>query len=123
MGKKMLHHLMVKVSDWPIAREFYSASLGELGYKLAADKETFGGFTAEDDTPQLYILQEENPKRLHFVLHAPTPEAVSAFYKTAQAHGGKAHGDPGYRAHYKEGGVGCFIIDPWDNNIEVVYDP
>lgn len=37
--------------------------------------------------------------------------------------GGTDNGAPGPRAHYGPNGVGCFVIDLDDNNIEVVYRP
>ncbi len=37
--------------------------------------------------------------------------------------GGTDNGAPGFRAHYAPDGVGCFVIDLDDNNIEVVYRP
>lgn len=30
-------------------------------------------------------------------------------------------GEPGHREHYAPGGIGTFVIDPDDNNIEVVH--
>ena len=66
---------------------------------------------------------EENPGRIHFAISAPSAEAVSKYHSAAVAAGGKDNGAPGHRAHYPEGGVGCFCIDPWNNNIEVAFRP
>lgn len=30
-------------------------------------------------------------------------------------------GAPGPRSHYSEGGIGCFVIDADDNNVEVAF--
>lgn len=71
----------------------------------------------------LACLAEENPGRLHFALLAPSAEAVKQYWQAATAAGGKDNGAPGPRSHVGSDGkgVGCFVIDLDDNNIEVLY--
>lgn len=60
---------------------------------------------------------------MHFAIAAPSAEAVKEYYKLALEAGGKDNGGPGHRGHYPPDGIGCFVIDLDDNNIEVVYRP
>jgi hypothetical protein len=86
----------------------------------------FAAEAAHDDrasNASAACLAEEHPGRIHFAIAAPTAEAVTEYHQAAQTVGGKDNGAPGHRAHYPEGGVGTFVIDPWNNNIEVAYRP
>ena len=80
-------------------------------------------FPARNQQCLLLACAEATPGRIHFAISAPSEAAVNEYHKLALAAGGKDNGAPGHRAHYPENGVGCFVIDLDDNNVEVVYRP
>jgi hypothetical protein len=51
------------------------------------------------------------------------PMLVGSCVAQAVEAGGTDNGAPGHRAHYGPGGVGCFVVDLDDNNIEVAFRP
>jgi catechol 2,3-dioxygenase-like lactoylglutathione lyase family enzyme len=115
-----LDHIMIKVKSWPQSMEYYKVALAPLGYVLLKDGGTWGGFHVPGKSSgQIYIKQEENPTRIHFAILAPTEEAVKQYHEKAVSAGGTDNGSPGKRDHYD--GIGCFVIDPDNNNIEVCY--
>ena len=78
--------------------------------------------TAALDTPSLcYRPAESEPGRLHFAILAPSEKAVQEYYNSALSAGGTDSGAPGPRDHYGPGGIGTFVTDLDNNNIEVCY--
>ncbi|CAL5224284.1 g6950 [Coccomyxa viridis] len=117
----MLDHIMIKVKDWKRAKAYYETTLKHLDYELFWDSDNAGGFQGSDAPHgRIYIRQDENPGRIHFAIAAPSADAVKAYYAAALANGGTDNGAPGHRAHYGPEGVGTFVIDLDNNNIEVV---
>lgn len=118
----VLDHLMIKVKDWPKAKAYYQAALKPLGYTNIMDGGTLGGFGVGTETAgRIFVKQDASPGRVHFAIRAPSAEAVQQFHDAAIAAGGTDNGAPGPRGHYSEGGIGCFVSDVDDNNVEVVF--
>ena len=58
--------------------------------------------------------------RTHFALQANSREAVDAAYKVGLSAGGVDNGKPGERP-YHPGYYAAFLLDPDQNNVEVVF--
>lgn len=126
----MIDHLSLRVRNYELAKKFYTAALEPLGYEL------LGELTAEQtpnpavkraccfgeqDTPELWIDEVEQPMPTHVAFVAKTHAAVDAFHAAALAAGGTDHGAPGLRsAPYPPGYYAAFVVDPDGYNIEAV---
>jgi catechol 2,3-dioxygenase-like lactoylglutathione lyase family enzyme len=122
----MIDHISLSVSDFALARAFYSAALAPLGSSYLVtippehtDGVAVGGFGAE--RPQFWISEgaAERPP-VHIAFTAGTRAQVDAFYSAALAAGGTDNGAPGPRPHYHADYYGAFVRDPDGNNIEAV---
>ncbi|KAL0024868.1 hypothetical protein WJX79_008339 [Trebouxia sp. C0005] len=95
-----LDHVMLKVKDWPRAKEYYTLTLKPLGYELVADWGTGGGFgVSAEKFGNIYVKQEPEPTRMHVSLTAPTEQALREYYAAAVKNGGTDNGAPGPRDH------------------------
>ncbi|HYF12675.1 MAG TPA: VOC family protein [Candidatus Paceibacterota bacterium] len=122
----MIHHVMVNVSDFAKAKDYYLKTLQPLGYSIALEFPEYSivGF-GQAGFPE-FIINAKGPvsQTTHVALTAPTKEAVDTFYNAAIAAGGKDNGKPGYRKEYAPGYYGAFVHDADGNNIEAVFmDP
>lgn len=53
-----IDHVMLKVSDWPKAKEYYTGALKPLGYEPVVDWGTGGGFGVSGETRgNIYVVQ------------------------------------------------------------------
>lgn len=59
-----LDHVMLKVKDWPRAKEYYTSALKPLGYELIADWGNGGGFgVSTEKFGRIYVKQGMNGAR------------------------------------------------------------
>jgi catechol 2,3-dioxygenase-like lactoylglutathione lyase family enzyme len=118
----MLDHICIEVSNYQVARQFYSQALAPLGYSLLMEVEGFAGFGIATTGPlaTLWIRQGKNPSKIHIAFTALNRQVVRAFHEAAIKSGGKDNGKPGIREHYHPNYYGAFIFDPDGNNIEAV---
>lgn len=121
----ILHHVGLKVVDFPRSRDFYTAALGALGIKLLAEFEYEGvksaGYGDDGATFWLGTGKSIRGGDSHVAFVAPSRSAVEAFYTVALAAGGRDNGPPGLRAHYAPDYYAAYVLDPDGNNIEAVY--
>jgi catechol 2,3-dioxygenase-like lactoylglutathione lyase family enzyme len=122
----MIDHTGINVSNFKRSKEFYTQSLGSLGYQLLHEFDASGvgsvsGAGFGIDGPDFWILQGEvNTPRIHIAFRAETREEVQAFYEAALQAGGKDNGAPGLRTHYHPNYYAAFVLDPDGHNIEAV---
>lgn len=118
----MIDHVTVSVSNLEKSKQFYEKTLAPLGYKIAFGEA--GVFWAFNIGNGLFeIRQAEGPlTSFHIAFRVESHEKVRKFYDAALKAGGKDHGPPGPRPHYTEKYYACFILDPDEHNIEVMYD-
>ena len=119
-----LHHVGLRVSDFPRARDFYTAALGTLGIHLLAEFEFDGIRSAGygSDAPTFWLSTGNSIRGgdSHVAFAAPSRAAVESFYTVALATGGRPNGAPGLRPHYSPDYYAAFVLDPDGNNIEAV---
>ena len=121
----IIDHVGLKVADFSLSRDFYSAALGALGIKLLAEFEYDGVKSAGYgvDRPSFWLgsgkMQRGGDTHVAFV--AASRAAVEAFYTVALAAGGSDNGPPGLRPHYSPDYYAAFVLDPDGNNIEAAY--
>ena len=119
----MIEHTGVHVKNITKAKEFYTAVLATLGYKINMDFPDAAGYMEGGHT-SFWIGKDKKVQGMHVAFRAKSKEAVLAFYKTAIKLGGKDNGKPGYRKSYSPGYYAAFVLDADGNNIEAVrFDP
>ena len=53
-----IDHIMLKVSDWKRAKEYYCAAFAPLGYELILDNPKIGGFAVQGSYDgRIYVSQ------------------------------------------------------------------
>jgi catechol 2,3-dioxygenase-like lactoylglutathione lyase family enzyme len=112
-------------------RAFYTAVLGELGYRMLEDHTqgdgsgwlVFGSglprsafFVVAKGRPERWsALQQPGLSPIHIAFCAPSKQSVDRFHATGLREGAINNGDPGVRrAPY----YCCFLLDADGNNIE-----
>lgn len=132
----MLDHMTFRVTDIARAKNFYSAALAPLGYRVSFEG-NFGmnvlGLSYPDASDpsgkktDVWFVDGPSPyggaaatTGCHLAWRAQTRAQVDAFYQAAMAAGGKDNGAPGLRPDYHPHYYGAFVIDPEGNNVEAV---
>lgn len=123
----MIDHTGVAVSDFEKSRDFYSAALAPIGFRLVAEfpaSVTGGADVAgfgEPPKPEFWIGRgAPNDPAVHVAFRVSSRALVDAFYAAAIAAGGRDNGPPGIRSHYHPGYYAAFVLDPDGHNIEAV---
>ncbi len=115
----MFDHVEIPTLDIARARDFYRATLAELGHVKVTDHGGWCGFGAGDSAPfALFSAKATAPTHLAFV--AADRDAVDRFYRAAMAAGGRDNGAPGPRPDYSPKYYAAFVFDPDGNNVEAV---
>jgi predicted lactoylglutathione lyase len=115
----MIAHTSLHVSNYPRAKQFYSAALAPLGYQNNMEHGEAAGFNDGKST-DFWISSEPSVVPLHVAFAATSRSQVEDFYRAALAAGGKDNGPPGYR-DYWPGYYAAFVLDPDGNNVEAVW--
>jgi catechol 2,3-dioxygenase-like lactoylglutathione lyase family enzyme len=118
IGKRhLIDHLWIGVADLSAARRFYEQATPFSGFSLRRvldERVHFGGANAS------FGLVDRTPtQNLHLAFEATDNETVDAFHAALTKAGYRDNGAPGER-HYHPGYYGAFVLDPDDNNVEVV---
>lgn len=123
----MIDHIGIGVSDYAVARAFYSQALRPIGYELLLEvpAELTGNLPAAGfgvaPKPDFWIGGgHPNLPPVHVAFRVASRGEVDAFYRAALAAGGRDNGAPGPRPHYHPNYYGAFILDPDGHNIEAV---
>jgi catechol 2,3-dioxygenase-like lactoylglutathione lyase family enzyme len=118
---RLIDHLQLVVRDVARSRRFYGAVLEALGIPIGGEGPDH--FWADE----LFVSSLESPAsagaltgRHHFAFQAKDRAAVERVHAAALAAGGKDNGKPGERP-YHPGYYAAFVLDPDDNNIEIVF--
>jgi catechol 2,3-dioxygenase-like lactoylglutathione lyase family enzyme len=115
----MLDHIGIPVSDVARSKQFYTAALAPLGYKVLFDLGRAVGMGSEA-FPSFWIGKGERRDPLHIAFIASDRGLVDAFHRAALSAGGRDNGKPGIRAQYNPNYYAAFVFDPDGNNVEVV---
>ncbi len=116
----MIDHFTLTVSNLGRSKEFYSAALAPLGYRLLMD---FGEFVGFGDEKKPYFWLKEGPEAsrpMHIAFRAKDRAAVNAFYDAALVAGARDDGKPGVRELYHPNYYGAFVIELDGHPIEAV---
>jgi catechol 2,3-dioxygenase-like lactoylglutathione lyase family enzyme len=118
--RAMIDHIMVRVKDYQVSRDFYDQVLATLGYQRLMEFGNGAGY-GSGGKPYFWIGQEGEPHpRIHIAFAAKDRAAVDAFHDLALKLGAKSDGAPGVREQYHPNYYGAFVLDPDGHNIEAV---
>ncbi|MCH7829965.1 MAG: VOC family protein [Proteobacteria bacterium] len=126
----MIDHLSTYAIDFAATKNFYVATLAELGYSLQTEMT----FDADPDFPGrracvfgpagrsvFWVVEvRESSSPRHIAFAAESREAVAEFHLAGLTAGGEDFGAPGLRPNYHENYFGAFLTDPDGNNVEAV---
>ena len=131
----MLDHISIRVVDYERSKKFYEAALAPLGYTLAMERPSGGGFR-RGFIPDFWIKQGEpvsvgapagsavvtgcGGPEVHVAFAADDRDSVDNFYRAALAAGARDNGAPALRPDYHPNYYGAFVLDPDGYNIEEV---
>jgi catechol 2,3-dioxygenase-like lactoylglutathione lyase family enzyme len=117
----MLDHLSIQCADVDASARFYDVALAPLGGRRVMDFGAVIGYGT--DMPDFWIGAHstgEGFRESHIAFHAPTREAVQAFFDAAVAAGAEVLHEPRLWPEYHQAYFGAFVRDPDGNNVEAV---
>jgi predicted lactoylglutathione lyase len=127
---RAIYHVSLGIADIERARNFYTAILNPLGYKLlheVRERDTITSLGWGLYFPELWTnlpLDNKCPEPgvgVHVAFHAPSRSAVDEFHRCALLAGGSDNGAPDYRLDYDPGYYGGFVLDPDGNKLEAMW--
>jgi len=113
-------HVAVNVTDWEAAKQFYTAVLGPLGYRVVYEEEGALAYYADAGGLDFGIGRRDPAGGAHVAFDCPDRETVDRFHANGLAAGGRDNGAPGIRVHYDANYYAAYVLDPDGNNIEAV---
>ncbi len=116
----MFDHIGFTVRDLSKTRDFYTAALAPLGYRLQHNEGDVIAFGPPGKWALWFYGKGSGPIGIHIALQAESRAQVDEFYAAAIAAGGKDNGAPGLRPHYTPTYYGAFVFDPDGHNLEAV---
>lgn len=113
-----IDHLWIRVADTSVAKRFYELVARRAGFRLQHDSEDGAHFLGEESS--FSLVKGEPTENVHIAFPANENVTVDEFHRSLVEAGYRDNGAPGERAIYHPGYYGAFILDPDDNNIELV---
>ncbi|KAI5462074.1 Glyoxalase/Bleomycin resistance protein/Dihydroxybiphenyl dioxygenase [Mariannaea sp. PMI_226] len=132
------HHVSLPVGKhYILMRDFYTAILQPLGYKLVVEGEAplqycgygvegrldfwLGGGAKENGLEKYDGDLAKRPAPVHIAFAANDRDHVNQWYEHAIKAGATDNGKPGLRDEYMPNYYAAFVLDPLGNNIEIVH--
>ena len=117
-GRSLIDHLWIRVADVAASKQFYETIAPHAGIHLAADMPERARFEGSGST--FSLVDGEPTESVHLAFPAADNATVEAFHRAGIEAGYRDHGGPGERPVYHPGYYGAYLLDPDDNNVEVV---
>jgi catechol 2,3-dioxygenase-like lactoylglutathione lyase family enzyme len=114
----IIDHLWIRVADLAQARTFYDTIAPHAGLRKYHDTDERVGYRGA--TGSFSILPGDPTEYLHMAFPTRDDGDVHRFHQAATDAGYRNNGEPGERARYHPGYYAAFVLDPDDNNIELV---
>lgn len=116
-----LGHIGIPVKDIQKSKEFYDAIASHIGLKCIDSHDDFVGYGSHDSY-EFYIHTGRSAiSGIHICFEVDTKEQAHAFYDSGLSAGGIDNGAPGIREDYSPTYYAAFLLDPDENNIEVLF--
>jgi catechol 2,3-dioxygenase-like lactoylglutathione lyase family enzyme len=120
-GEDRIDHLWIRVRDIEASQRFYEAVGLFGGFDLGGDWPQARHFRSVDRDRHFSVVHDDRPvtENVHLAFPAADNSIVDEFHRALVAAGYRDNGGPGER-DYHPGYYGAFVLDPDDNNVEVV---
>jgi catechol 2,3-dioxygenase-like lactoylglutathione lyase family enzyme len=115
----MIEHISLAVKNFKKMKEFYTAALKPIGYKIQYEFPGAVGYKEGGHT-SFWVVKSRKIIPTHVAFQAKSRKTVHNFHQTALRAGGKDNGGPGLRKEYSSDYYAAFVLDPEGNNIEAV---
>ena len=113
-----IDHLWIRVGDLAASKPFYETVGLFAGFALRRDLSERAGFSGGNGS--FSVLAGTPTENLHMAFPAEDNATVDAFHRASVGAGYRDNGAPGERPIYHRGYYAAYVLDPDDNNIEVV---
>ena len=114
----VVDHVWIRVADVAAAKRFYETVAPHAGLELSDDQPERAQFRGSSGS---FSLVAGTPtEHLHMAFGVADDAAVAAFHGAATAAGHRDNGAPGERRESHAGYHSAFVLDPDDNNVELV---
>jgi catechol 2,3-dioxygenase-like lactoylglutathione lyase family enzyme len=114
-----IDHVAIRVNDVEASTAFYSTIGPAAGLTLRRQTADRATFSVGDSDGTLTVIAGEPTQDIH-IAFAGEDDAVRRFHADATTAGYRSNGEPGERPRYHAGYYSAYVLDPDDNNIEVV---
>jgi catechol 2,3-dioxygenase-like lactoylglutathione lyase family enzyme len=111
-------HLWIRVADVSAAKRFYETIAPYAGFRLASERPDRVHFGAE--TGSFALVAGVPTEHVHLAFPVGENATVDDFHRAAIEAGYRDNGAPGERPIYHPGYYGAYVLDPDDNNVELV---
>jgi catechol 2,3-dioxygenase-like lactoylglutathione lyase family enzyme len=119
-GEGAIDHLWIRVRDVAASKRFYEAAGVHAEFRLGSDSAERAGFNGTSGS--FSVVAGENPtENVHVAFGAGDDATVRRFHSAMVKAGFRDSGPPGERPVYHPGYYGAYVLDPDDNNVEVVH--
>lgn len=114
----LIDHVWIRVSDVAAAARFYETIAPHAGLRVA--DETPDHVQFRGSTGSFSLVPGVPTEHLHMAFPTTDDDAVRRFHQAAVNAGYRSNGVPGERPQYHRGYYAAYVLDPDDNNIELV---
>jgi catechol 2,3-dioxygenase-like lactoylglutathione lyase family enzyme len=112
-------HVAIRVADVAAAKAFYSIVGEAAGFRLLRERPVAATFGGGRSGGLLSVVSGPVSENAHLAFPGDD-DAIRRFYDQATAAGYRGNGEAGERPRYHPGYYAAFVLDPDDNNVEIV---
>jgi catechol 2,3-dioxygenase-like lactoylglutathione lyase family enzyme len=114
-----IDHVAIRVNNVEASTAFYSTIGAAAGLTLRRQTHDGTTFSVGAEGGSLLVIAGEPTQNIHIAFSGEDDD-VRRFHADATAAGYRSNGEPGERPRYHDGYYAAYVLDPDDNNIEVV---
>jgi catechol 2,3-dioxygenase-like lactoylglutathione lyase family enzyme len=114
----VIDHLWIRVADVEAAKRFYELVAPHAGFSLRNDSPERVQFAGGGGS--FSLVAGVPSEHVHLAFAVAENDVVDAFHRAVTEAGYRDNGPPGERTVYHSGYYGAFVLDPDENNVELV---
>jgi catechol 2,3-dioxygenase-like lactoylglutathione lyase family enzyme len=117
--KGNIDHVAIRVNEVEASTAFYSTVSAAAGLTIRRQTPDRATFSVGASDGSLMVIAGEPTRNIHIAFSGEDHD-VRRFHADATAAGYRSNGAPGERPRYHDDYYAAYVLDPDDNNIEVV---
>jgi catechol 2,3-dioxygenase-like lactoylglutathione lyase family enzyme len=114
-----IDHVVIHATDVEASTAFYSTIGAGAGLTVRRETGERAAFSVGASGGSLLLIAGEPTRNVHLAFSGDDDD-IHRFHADAIAAGYRSNGEPGERSRYHDGYYAAYVLDPDDNNIEVV---